>query len=170
MVDVSHATPPTYFSQPFRHADNDLPAYTRRHNARRASAHPSISHVSAPRDLCQHTYELMNSKNRPWAKLTLDSSARSSQQIPTFFEDDPIAGTVALSLDKEDSITAISVSVSMSHITRSRLLITVLRLKEELLRVLVSEMPTSFWITPTNSGLRLWETHDLPRMSDIAAS
>jgi hypothetical protein len=32
--------------------------------------------------------------------------------MPTFFEDEPIAGTLALSLDKEDSITAISVSVS----------------------------------------------------------
>lgn len=111
MVDVANAMlPPTYLSHPFRHVD-ELPAYSRR-NARRASAHPAISHISAPRDRCQHSYELMNSKNRSWAKLTLDSSARSSQQIPTFFEDDPIAGSVVLNLDKEDSITAISISVS----------------------------------------------------------
>jgi len=31
--------------------------------------------------------------------------------MPTFFEDEPIAGTVALNLEKEDSITAISISV-----------------------------------------------------------
>lgn len=115
MVDVALPLPPTYLSLPFRHVD-ELPAYTRR-NARRASAHPAISHVAPSRDRAQHTYELMNSKNRPWAKLTLDSSARSSQQIPTFFEDDSIAGTVALNLDKVDSITAITVSIKGKIVT-----------------------------------------------------
>jgi len=117
MVDVYNATPPSYFSNPFRHTD-ELPAYTRR-NARRASVNPAITQISPPRDRCQHTYELMNGRNKPWAKLTLDSSARSSQQIPTFFEDEPIAGSVVLNLDKEDSITAVSISIKGKIITGS---------------------------------------------------
>jgi hypothetical protein len=113
MATVSPAPAPMYLSQPYGQVE-ELPVYTRR-SARRASVHPTVSRSSPPQERAQHSYELGN-KGRPWAKLCMESSARSSEQMPMFYEDEPIAGSLVLSLEKEDSITAISITVSMIHL------------------------------------------------------
>jgi hypothetical protein len=76
-------------------------------------AETSASSMESPlRSLTQHNYTLTNKKAKPWATLTLHSSAHSPQQKPIFLGDQPITGSVSLSLDKEDSIATISISVS----------------------------------------------------------
>jgi hypothetical protein len=118
--DPPYASPPVYRRhsvQQLPQPDSDiLPAYSRRSILRNTRSHRSRPPVAGT----EHVYELTKGKNRPWATLSLRSCARSSQQMPTFFEDEPIAGTVALNLEKEDSITAISISVTGKLITSSK--------------------------------------------------
>lgn len=118
MPDVSYASPPVYRRHSMLQVPPDsenLPVYSRRSILRNTRS----THRNRPPGT-DHVYELTKTKNRPWATLNLRSGARSPQQMPTFFEDEPIAGTVALSLEKEDSITAISISVTGKVITGAK--------------------------------------------------
>jgi hypothetical protein len=118
VASFASSSPPTYRRhsvQPISPETEHLPAYSRR--SRRASR----LHVrTTPPQKTNHVFELSNSKNRPWATLSVQSCARSTQQMPTFFEDEPIAGTVALNLEKEDSITAVTVSVTGKIVTGAK--------------------------------------------------
>lgn len=87
---------------PVPQSDSELPPYTRR----------TFDAPTSHRDRTEHLYDLMNSKNKPWATLKLLSSAKSSNLLPTFFQGEDVTGSVVLNLQKEDPIQAVTVSVS----------------------------------------------------------
>ena len=108
-ADVAHASLPNYFDgSRSSHEDyEELPAYsrrTRRHGHREHREQPQRAH---------HVFELTGTRGRPWATLQLNSSARATAKIPTFFEDEPIVGSVDLDLDNQDPIQSVTVTVRL---------------------------------------------------------
>ncbi|KII85093.1 hypothetical protein PLICRDRAFT_45212 [Plicaturopsis crispa FD-325 SS-3] len=110
------ADPPAYEPAPGH--------FTRRHrlSARRSSSLPP----RANREPAQHEFALKNGKNRQWATLKLFTStpattgtydARAGIQLPTFYEDEPISGTLEIEEDKLNHVDAINISVKGSIIT-----------------------------------------------------
>ncbi|KAJ7476020.1 hypothetical protein FB451DRAFT_265030 [Mycena latifolia] len=110
-MDVS---PPRYrrFSRPgpVPQSAADLPAYTRRN---------TLAQPIARREPVEHIYPLTDGKGRPWASLTLMSSAKSGKSVPTFFEKEHINGSFQLSAEKGDSIQSIIVTVTGRIVTGS---------------------------------------------------
>ncbi|TBU30407.1 hypothetical protein BD311DRAFT_659291 [Dichomitus squalens] len=93
--------------------DPELPHYARTHSTtlrrdRRTSAGAN-SFSSSPRTPVEHLYHLTSSKGRPWLTLKVISKAPASTFLPSFYEGEPIKGSVTLDLTKEESIKAISV-------------------------------------------------------------
>ncbi len=82
---------------------SDLPAYSPPESPR--------EHSRAPRELTVHTYELMNSKKRPWVVLKVVDKAASSAHLPHIYEGEPIEGTVDLNLEKDVQIKSVSIAV-----------------------------------------------------------
>jgi hypothetical protein len=108
---------------------SELPAYS--FEAVRASGSepgsPALTYTSPSpasfpeprhRELYEHTHVLTDSKNKPWATLTLQSCNQSSQQMPIFVDDQPIEGSLSLDLDRKESITSVSIIV-MATFTRN---------------------------------------------------
>ncbi|TFK27772.1 hypothetical protein FA15DRAFT_685673 [Coprinopsis marcescibilis] len=83
---------------------SELPAYSRRRH--------SISPPQPHREPTEHTFELLDGKNKPWITLKLFSSAKSSKSLPTFFEKEKITGKLELTAERGDSIQAITAIVS----------------------------------------------------------
>lgn len=78
--------------------------------------HPSSSSRSstagrAPRRPVEHKFSLKDSRNTPWATLTVNSNAISSEYLPSFFEGQPISGRFELNLSRPEVIQAIIVTV-----------------------------------------------------------
>jgi hypothetical protein len=82
--------------------DIDLPPYTPRHRP-------------PTRDPVEHVYQLGNSK--PWATLRLISRASSPKQLPIFYQNEPISGSLELNLEKGDAILSVTVAVKGRIIT-----------------------------------------------------
>jgi hypothetical protein len=104
LMDAS--SPPRYrrFSRPGPAPQSaDLPAYTRRN---------TLAQPIARREPVEHLYPLSDSKGRPWATLSLRSSAKSGKSVPTFFEKEHINGSFQLTAEKGDSIQSVTVTVS----------------------------------------------------------
>jgi hypothetical protein len=113
-MDVSSAAaPPSYhrLSRPGQAPQriSDLPAYSRHHNSR-----SQPSHQQPRRELTEHVFELSEGKSKPWAILTLNSSAKSSKSLPTFFERENITGKLEVIAERGDSIQAIIVTVCVA--------------------------------------------------------
>lgn len=87
-----------------------LPPYGQFMGQPSTSQQGSHSGPSTPRRT-EHSYTLTSSKNVAWAKLAVSSRARSSNHLPSFFEGEDITGSVDLSLEREESIKAVTVSV-----------------------------------------------------------
>lgn len=81
---------------------SDLPAYT---------ASQSLSRPPR-RELAVHTFELKDSKGRPWLTLAVSSRAPSSACLPHFYEGDQVRGFVNLNLEKETQVKSVTVMVS----------------------------------------------------------
>lgn len=115
VMDVSSAAaPPSYhrLSRPGQVPQriSDLPAYSRHHNSR-----SQPSHQQPRRELTEHVFELSEGKSKPWAILTLNSSAKSSKSLPTFFEKENITGKLEVTAERGDSIQAITVTVCIAR-------------------------------------------------------
>ncbi|KAJ6576649.1 hypothetical protein DFH09DRAFT_1149928 [Mycena vulgaris] len=108
------ASPPRYrrFSRPgpVPQSASDLPAYTRRN---------TLAQPVPRREPVEHIYPLVDGKGRPWASLTLRSSAKSGKSVPTFYEKENINGSFQLSAEKGDSIQSVTVTITGSIITGS---------------------------------------------------
>lgn len=112
---MNPAAPPGYAIEPQSHntggssasGDSQLPAYSGRQPP--ALAAPRVTQEQRPPT--EHVYELTNTRGA-WATLKVYSSARKAKQMPTFLEGDPIFGTFALQLDRDDHILAIKFEVS----------------------------------------------------------
>ncbi|KAJ7364223.1 hypothetical protein DFH08DRAFT_682227 [Mycena albidolilacea] len=107
------SSPPRYrrFSRPGPAPQSaDLPAYTRRN---------TLAQPIARREPVEHLYPLSDSKGRPWATLSLRSSAKSGKSVPTFFEKEHINGFFQLTAEKGDSIQSVTVTVTGRIITGS---------------------------------------------------
>ncbi|KAK0469610.1 uncharacterized protein EV420DRAFT_46434 [Desarmillaria tabescens] len=102
--------PPSYSSNsphiPTAGYDFDLPAY---------SQHRPGDDVSTRST--HHRYELYTSKRKAWATLVLQSRARSAEHIPLFCQGDNIVGSLALEIDKEDSIKMIKITMQGKLLT-----------------------------------------------------
>ncbi|KAJ7158556.1 hypothetical protein C8R46DRAFT_394511 [Mycena filopes] len=111
---MDNASPPRYrrFSRPgpVPQPAADLPAYTRRNTL----AQPLVR-----REPVEHLYPLADGKGRPWATLSLMSSARSGKSIPTFYEKEHINGSFQLTAEKGDSIQSVTVTVTGRIVTGS---------------------------------------------------
>ncbi|KAJ6513064.1 hypothetical protein C8R45DRAFT_1088146 [Mycena sanguinolenta] len=106
-------SPPRYrrFSRPGPAPQSaDLPAYTRRN---------TLAQPIARREPVEHIYPLSDSKGRPWASLTLMSSAKSGKSLPTFFEKEHLNGSFQLTAEKGDSIQSVTVIVTGRIVTGS---------------------------------------------------
>ncbi|KAJ7761955.1 hypothetical protein DFH07DRAFT_739629 [Mycena maculata] len=90
----------------------DLPAYTRRNTLAQPVAH---------REPVEHVYLLEDGKGRPWASLTLLSSAKSGKSVPTYNEKEHISGSFQLTAEKGDSIQSVTVTVTGRIITGSNI-------------------------------------------------
>ncbi|KAF7374745.1 hypothetical protein MSAN_00360000 [Mycena sanguinolenta] len=107
------SSPPRYrrFSRPGPAPQSaDLPAYTRRN---------TLAQPIARREPVEHIYPLSDSKGRPWASLTLMSSAKSGKSLPTFFEKEHLNGSFQLTAEKGDSIQSVTVIVTGRIVTGS---------------------------------------------------
>ncbi|KAK7016286.1 hypothetical protein R3P38DRAFT_3321389 [Favolaschia claudopus] len=105
------SSPPRYrrFSRPGPAPQSaDLPAYTRRN---------TLAQPIARREPVEHLYPLSDSKGRPWASLSLMSSAKSAKSVPTFHEKEHINGSFQLAAEKGDSIQSVTVIVTGRIIT-----------------------------------------------------
>ncbi|KIY51797.1 hypothetical protein FISHEDRAFT_36554 [Fistulina hepatica ATCC 64428] len=92
-------------------ATDELPPYSRRQSYLRPR-------TGSPRQTTEHVFTITDSRNRPWAKLTISSSAKSVKSLPTFFDKDAINGTLELNADeKGDSIHAINATITGRIIT-----------------------------------------------------
>ncbi|CAK5268373.1 unnamed protein product [Mycena citricolor] len=89
----------------------ELPAYTGRRRA-------TLSQPVVRRDPVEHVFPLED-KGRPWATLTLRSSAKSAKSIPTFHEKENINGSFRMMAEKGDSIHSITVQITGRVITDS---------------------------------------------------
>ncbi|KAJ8494406.1 hypothetical protein ONZ45_g13242 [Pleurotus djamor] len=87
----------------------DLPPYSRRRR-------DTVSQLPR-REPVEHLYQLVSGGGKPWAVLKLLSSAKSSKSLPTFYEKETVHGSLDLSVDKFDSIQAITVTVTGRIIT-----------------------------------------------------
>ncbi|EAU85673.2 hypothetical protein CC1G_10945 [Coprinopsis cinerea okayama7 len=92
------------------HTTDLLPAYSRRHRDNREAS-------SSRREPTEHTFELTDSKSKPWCTLKLYSSAKSSKSLPTFFEKEKITGKLDLVAERGDSIQAVTATVTGSIIS-----------------------------------------------------
>ena len=81
-------------------ADAVLPRYT------------STSTSSLGPELSEHTFQLEDSKGRPWIWLKVKSRAKDKKTWPLYYERDIINGTVEVDFDKTDGAKAIAISVS----------------------------------------------------------
>ncbi|KAJ7650105.1 hypothetical protein FB45DRAFT_731348 [Roridomyces roridus] len=106
------ASPPRYrrFSRlgPVPQSAADLPAYTRRNTL----AQPAVR-----REPVEHIFPLEDSKGRPWASLTLRSSAKSSKSTPMYNEKEHINGSFQLHAEKGDSIHSVTVNITGRIVT-----------------------------------------------------
>ncbi|KAJ7285159.1 hypothetical protein C8J57DRAFT_1290587 [Mycena rebaudengoi] len=106
------ASPPRYrrFSRPGPAPLSvaDLPAYTRRN---------TLAQPVSRREPVEHIYPLTDGKGRPWASLTLRSSAKSGKSVPTFFEKEHINGSFQLTAEKGDSIQSVTAIVTGRIVT-----------------------------------------------------
>jgi hypothetical protein len=66
-----------------------------------------------PRQPTEHTY-FLKENNRDWVTLKLHSGAKSSKSLPTYFENEPITGSLGISAQKGDSIHSITAKVHLS--------------------------------------------------------
>ncbi|KAJ6531970.1 hypothetical protein B0H19DRAFT_1273145 [Mycena capillaripes] len=88
----------------------DLPAYTRRN---------TLAQPVARREPVEHIYPLSDSRGRPWASLSLLSSAKSPKSVPTFYEKEHINGSFQLTAEKGDSIQSVTVIITGRIVTDS---------------------------------------------------
>ncbi|EKM58518.1 uncharacterized protein PHACADRAFT_252915 [Phanerochaete carnosa HHB-10118-sp] len=72
----------------------------------------STSTASLGPELSEHTFQLEDSKGRPWLWLTVKSRAKDKKTWPLYYERDIIHGTVAIDFDKTDGAKAVAISVS----------------------------------------------------------
>ncbi|EIN05456.1 hypothetical protein PUNSTDRAFT_137569 [Punctularia strigosozonata HHB-11173 SS5] len=84
---------------------------------------PAYSHIDAAEPtLASHKYHLSHGDSAPWLTLTLVShAARASQgynSLPVYVVGQPMRGSIALALPKEDAIEAIRVIVD-GYVTRT---------------------------------------------------
>lgn len=101
-------------------ADSELPAYSDQQSALTAPTVPLTGTAPVPRPPTEHVYELTNSRGA-WATLKLYSSAHKAESTPIFLGGDPISGTFALELDREDHILAINLAVSRNFLCNAQL-------------------------------------------------
>ncbi|KAF7312490.1 hypothetical protein MIND_00262700 [Mycena indigotica] len=86
-----------------------LPAYSaQQHRPRTASA---------AREPTEHLFELKDKKQRAWATLKLNSSARSSSSLPTFLEGENLQGSVSLDLSHRENILGVTIQIRGSIVT-----------------------------------------------------
>ncbi|KIY62026.1 hypothetical protein CYLTODRAFT_459351 [Cylindrobasidium torrendii FP15055 ss-10] len=89
-------------------ARSELPAYSQQRPLRRATLGAPLQ---PPREPTAHSFQLLTSAGQPWAALRLYSHAKSSKSLPSFHEKEKLNGSVDLSLDRGDSVSAICVRV-----------------------------------------------------------
>ncbi|EMD36827.1 hypothetical protein CERSUDRAFT_83847 [Gelatoporia subvermispora B] len=80
----------------------------------------------------EHSYYLTSRKGPAWLTLKVTSHARSSGQLPSFFQGDAVAGVVELNLVDEESIKAVSIAITGQLTTSATDVFTFLQLSEEL--------------------------------------
>lgn len=82
----------------------------------------SASTISLGPELSEHSFQLTDSKGRPWVWLTVKSRAKDKKTWPLYYERDIINGSVEVDFDKTDGAKAVAISVSaleLSVMTRS---------------------------------------------------
>ncbi|KAF9453506.1 hypothetical protein P691DRAFT_755560 [Macrolepiota fuliginosa MF-IS2] len=87
---------------------NDLPPYTRRHTLNQPGQ-------VAPREPTEHIYQINDGK----ILLKINSSAKSSKSLPTFFEKENITGQLEVVAERGDSIHSIFIAITGRVITGS---------------------------------------------------
>ncbi|OCH94663.1 hypothetical protein OBBRIDRAFT_789140 [Obba rivulosa] len=88
--------------------------------------------MNVSRPTTEHSYCLTSRKGVAWMTLKVVSHARSSSQLPSFFQGDDVAGVVELKLEDEESIKAVSVAITGQLTTSATDVFTFLELSEEL--------------------------------------
>lgn len=88
--------------------DLQLPSYSSGRGA-------TTSHAAEP---TEHSYQLEDSKGRPWIWLYIKSRAKDKKTWPLFYEKDVIEGKVEVDFDKTDGAKGVMIGV------RARLLIS----------------------------------------------
>lgn len=73
----------------------------------------STSTASLGPELSEHTFQLEDSKGRPWIWLTVKSRAKDKKTWPLYYERDNINGSVEVDFDKTDGAKAVSITVSI---------------------------------------------------------
>ena len=66
---------------------------------------------SSSGELMEHSYQLEDSKGRPWIWLSIKSRAKDKKTWPLYYERDLIQGTVEVDFDKTDGAKAVSIGV-----------------------------------------------------------
>jgi hypothetical protein len=93
--------------------DENLPNYETNGDAGLPSYSRARSSETVSRKRTEHVYHLMNSSNKPWATLKVQSAARSPGNVPVYFQGDVITGTFELDVNK-DHILEIAIIVRCS--------------------------------------------------------
>lgn len=75
----------------------------------------STSTASLGPELSEHTFQLEDSKGRPWIWLRVKSRAKDKKTWPLYYERDVINGAIEVDFDKTDSAKAVSISVSVDR-------------------------------------------------------
>ncbi|KAJ3564409.1 hypothetical protein NP233_g8319 [Leucocoprinus birnbaumii] len=108
------SAPPSYRRYSTRHgqapASNELPPYSRR--TRHSLAQPV---QVARREPTEHVYKINDGK----IVLKINSSAKSSKALPTFFEKEHITGQLEIAAGKGDSIQSIVITITGRVLTGS---------------------------------------------------
>lgn len=89
--------------------DAGLPQYERSPLARSSTSSASRG-VRPPTEHLYHRFT--SSKGQPWLTLKVASKAPASSYLPAFYQGEAISGSVALCLDREETIKSVSVQVS----------------------------------------------------------
>jgi hypothetical protein len=66
---------------------------------------------TSTRERAEHVYNLMNSKDQPWATLKFRSAARYPDHAPVLFEGDAITGTLEINVNKDHILEIVIVVV-----------------------------------------------------------
>ena len=89
--------------------DTQLPSYTIASGRGASSTQAS--------ELIEHSYQLEDSKGRPWIWLHVKSRAKDKKSWPLYYEKDVIEGKVEVDFDRTDGPKGVMIGVRIESLT-----------------------------------------------------